>query len=144
MQKTKWLVKVDWYNIVEQLSLDSIDQIPEYKLTKAISKVEKDFSIEQLEEMEPNMLEAYLFHELRKLLQKELAERNRKKREVQNSGKIIPLKNGGIIKIDASDFKKMKGDEKGFQEMLKGMMDNFTKSEDEEDDENEDSTGYYI
>jgi hypothetical protein len=143
-KKSKWTLKIDWLNIVEQLGLDTIHQIPEYKKGKAISKLEKEFGSDSLADMEPNLLESLLHDELRKLMQKELQEIKKSKRELRKKGNIIPLKHGGIIKIDTADFKNMKDAEEGIQDMLKGLFDKYFQAEDDDDDEDEDSTGYYI
>ena len=60
--------------------------------------------------------------------------------------KIIPLKRGGIIKIDPRDLKDFKGDP---EDVLKYFYKKFLgKDDDDKDDEKdnykEDNTGYYI
>jgi len=74
MQNNKnWTFKIDWLKIVQMLSLNSIEQIPEYKKQKAFSKLEKEFGSENLAEMDPEYLEELIGVELRKLMQKELS-----------------------------------------------------------------------
>ena len=144
----KWTFKIDWLNVVQMLSLDSVEQIPEYKKEKAFSKLEKDFDSEYLADMEPEYLEELIGVELRKLMQKELMDIKKKQRELRKKSRsrIIPMKRGGIIKIDASDLKNMKNLEEDVQDMLKGFLDNYFNPKDDEEEagEDEDSTGYYI
>ncbi len=142
----KWTFKIDWFNIIQKLSLNSVEQIPEYKKEKAISKLEKDFGSEYLAEMEPEYLEELIGVEFRKLMQKELMEMKKKQKELKKRSRIIPMKQGGIIKIDASDLKNMKNLEEDVQDMLKGFLDKYFNPEGEEEEagEDEDSTGYYI
>ncbi len=147
MQNNKnWTFKIDWLKIVQMLSLDSIEQIPEYKKQKAILKLEKEFGSENLTEMDPDYLEELIGVELRKLMQKELIDIKKKEKELRKKSRIIPLKQGGIIKIDASDFKDLKNMEGDIQDMLKGFLDKYFNQEDDDPDpgEDEDSTGYYI
>ncbi|MCK4281920.1 MAG: hypothetical protein KAX10_07385 [Candidatus Lokiarchaeota archaeon] len=149
MQNNKnWTFKIDWLKIVQMLSLNSIEQIPEYKKQKAFSKLEKEFGSENLAEMDPEYLEELIGVELRKLMQKELFDIKKKEKELRKKSRIIPLKHGGIIKIDASDFKDLKNMEGDIQDMLKGFLDKYFNQEDDEsdpgEDSGEDSTGYYI
>jgi len=144
----KWTFKIDWLKIVQMLSLSSIEQIPEYKKQKAFLKLEKEFGSENLAEMDPEYLEELIGVELRKLMQKELIDIKKKEKELKKKSRIIPLKHGGIIKIDASDFKDLKNMEGDIQDMLKGFLDKYFNQEDDEsdpgEDSGEDSTGYYI
>ena len=142
----KWTFKIDWLNIIQKLSLNSVEQIPEYKKEKAITKLEKDFGSEYLAEMEPEYIEELIGVELQKLMQKELMEMKKKQRELRKKSRIIPMKQGGIIKIDASDLKNMKNLDQDVQDMLKGFLDKYFNPKDDEEEvgEDEDSTGYYI
>ena len=144
----KWTYKIDWFKIIQMLTLNSIEQIPEYKKQKAFLKLEKDFGSENLADMEPEYIEELVGVELRKLMQKELIDMKKKQKELRKKSRIIPLKHGGIIKIDASDFKDLKNMEGDIQDMLKGFLDKYFNQEDDDsdlgDDDDSDSTGYYI
>ena len=143
-----WTIKLDWLNILNLLDLTNITQIPEFKKEKAIRKVTRIYGTENLMEFEPEYLDELVVNELEELMKKELDlhKRNQEKIEREIRNKIIPLKSGGIIKIDPRDLKDFKGDP---EEMLKYFYKKFLgKDDDDKDDDkdkyNEDNTGYYI
>ncbi len=68
----------------------------------------------------------------------------RMEKEIRN--KIIPMKKGGIIRLDPNDLKNFKGDPK---EMMKFFYKKLTgEDDDDRDDDNdnvkEDNNSYYI
>lgn len=143
-----WAAKLDWLNILSMLNLDSISQIPEFKKDKAVKRISKFYGIEALMEFEPDYLDKLVANELRELMKKELLLNVRKQERIEREmrDKIIPLKKGGIIKIDPRDLKDFKGTP---DEMLKYFYKKFLgKDEDDNDDDKdnykEDNTGYYI
>ncbi|MFX1569636.1 MAG: hypothetical protein ACFFCV_14850 [Promethearchaeota archaeon] len=143
-----WSTKLDWLNILSMLNLESISQVPEYKKDKAIKKITKSYGSEALMEFEPSYLDKLVVNELQELMKKELLlnARRQEKLEKDLRDKVIPLKRGGIIKIDPRDLKDFKGDP---QDMLKYFYKKFLgEDDDDKDDEKdnykEDNTGYYI
>jgi len=143
-----WTAKLDWLNILSILNLDSISQIPELKRDKAIKRITKFYSIEALMEFEPNYLDRLVVNELTELMKKELLQNERKQRETEKAlrDKIIPLKRGGIIKLDPQDLKDFKGSP---EDMLKYLYKKFLGKDDDDGDDDkdnykEDNNGYYI
>ncbi|MFX1571662.1 MAG: hypothetical protein ACFFB0_02855 [Promethearchaeota archaeon] len=143
-----WTIKLDWLNILNLLDLTSITQIPEFKKEKAIKKVTKIYGSEDLMEFEPEYLDKLVVNELKELMKKELEIYKRKQERIEQQirNNIIPLKRGGIIKIDPRDLKDFKGDPeemfKYFYKKLLGDKDDDDKDDDKE--KKEDNTGYYI
>ncbi len=143
-----WSVKLDWLNILSKLNLESISQIPEFKKDKAIKRITKFYGIEALLEFEPSYLDKLIVNELKELMKKELLLNTRRQEKIEKEmrDKIIPLKRGGIIKIDPRDLKDFKGDP---EDALKYFYKKFLgEDDDDKDDDNdnykEDNTGYYI
>jgi hypothetical protein len=143
-----WSTKLDWLNILSKLNLESISQIPEFKKEKAIKRITKFYGSEVLIEFEPNYLDKLVVNELKELMKKELILNARRQEKIEKDlrNKIIPLKKGGIIKIDPRDLKDFKGDP---EDMLKYFYKKFLgKDDDDKDDDKdnykEDNTGYYI
>ena len=117
-----WTVKLDWLNILNLLQIDSIKQISEAKREKAIKKITKTFGKETLLELEPSELDNLVVDELRESMKKELAiyERRKKRMEQEIRNKVIPFKQGGIIKIDPRDLKDLNIDlSEGYRSRLK-------------------------
>ncbi|TXT65541.1 MAG: hypothetical protein BAJALOKI1v1_420019 [Promethearchaeota archaeon] len=149
--KNIWKVKIDWLKILNSLGLTSIDQIPEYKRERAIKNISKMFEPEDLIEFDPEELEELMVGELGELMKKELREKQRREDEMreQFNNKIIPLKRGGIIKIDPRDLKDLDLDGNP-EDILKYFYKKFfggSRNSDEKDDDDrveEDKTGYYI
>ena len=144
-----WSVKVDWLNILNILNLDSILQISDLKREKALKKLTKTYTTEILLELEPSDLDALVADELKVLMKKELMlkARREEKMEKEMRSKVIPLKRGGIIKIDPRDFKDLdpNSDPEDIMEFLyKKFMDKGDNDDDDDDIHNEDSTGFYI
>ena len=143
----RWTVKLDWFNIVLMLKLDSINQIPELKKGKAIRKLTKTCGQEKLMTFEPEHLDNLIVNELKDLMKKELLLNEKKQKEMERNlrNKVIPFKKGGIIKIDPRDLKDFKGDP---EDMLKYLYKKFlgdNKDDDKDDDkDNEDRNHYYI
>jgi len=148
--KKIWTIKLDWLNILNKLGLTSIDQIPEYKRERAIKNISKMFDTEDLLAFEPEELEELIVDELSDLMKKELRENKRKEKELRDQfkDKIVPLKRGGIIKINPKDLKDLDLDGnpedilKYFYKKFFGNKDNDDRDDDDRIDE--DKTGYYI
>ncbi|MHA1147159.1 MAG: hypothetical protein ACTSR8_02835 [Promethearchaeota archaeon] len=145
-----WTIKLDWLNILGILNLRSIHQIPELKIEKALKKITKYYSTEILLEMEPEELDTLIAGELKELMKKELTinAKRREKIEKDLRSKVIPFKQGGIIKIDPRDFKDLDPDAEP-EEIFKFLSKKFfgrgdDDNEDEDDDVQEDSSGFYI
>ncbi len=143
-----WTTKLDWLNILSMLNLESISQIPEFKKDKAIRRITKFYGTEALMEFEPSYLDKLVVNELQELMKKELLLNARKQERIEKDlrNKIIPMKRGGIIRLDPSDLKDFKGDPK---EMLKYFYKKFLGKDDDDNDDDkdnykEDNTGYYI
>jgi len=143
-----WTAKLDWLSILSMLNLESISQIPEFKKDKAIKRITKFYSIEELMEFEPEYLDKLIVNELRELMKKELVlnEKKQERLEREIREKIVPLKKGGIIRIDPRDLKDFKGSP---DDMLKYFYKKFLGEDDDDKDDdkdnyNEDNTGYYI
>lgn len=145
-EKLSWTVKLDWLNILSMLKLVSISKIPEFKREKAVRRVSKTYDIQTLMECEPETLDKFVVNELRDLMKKELLQnvKNQERIEKQMSDRFIPMKKGGIIRLDPRDLKDFKGDP---EEMLKFFYKKFLGEggdDDDKDDDREDNTGYYI
>ena len=143
-----WTIKLDWLNILSMLNLQSISQIPEFKKEKAIKRISKFYSTEALMEFEPSYLDKLVVNELKELMKKELLLNQKRQERIEKNlrNKIIPMKSGGIIRIDPQDLKDFKGDP---EEMLKYFYKKFLGKDDDENDDDkdkvkEDNTGYYI
>ena len=147
-----WTIKLDWLNVLNKLSLESIHQIPEEKKDKAIKKITKTFGAQTLLDLEPSELDILVVDELKELMKKELLVRHKQKEKIQQEmrSKFMPFKQGGIIKIDPRDFKDLDVDSDNPEDFLKALYKKLMGENegDEEDDDNdsyhEDSTGYYI
>ena len=82
-------------------------------------------------------------------MKKELLLHKKKQKELEREirNKVIPLKRGGIIKLDPRDLKDFKGDK---EDMLKFLYKKFLgdkKDDDNDDDKDkykEDRNHYYI
>ncbi len=145
-EKLSWTVKLDWLNILSMLRLVSISKIPEFKREKAVRRVSKTYDIQTLMECEPETLDKFVVNELRDLMKKELLQnvKNQERIEQQMRNRFIPMKKGGIIRLDPRDLKDFKGDP---EEMLKFFYKKFLGEggdDDDKDDDREDNTGYYI
>ena len=146
-----WTTKLDWLNILSKLNLVSINQIPELKKDRAIKRITKFYGTEDLMEFEPSYLDKLVVNELNELMKKELLlnakKQERMEKELRN--KIIPMKKGGIIRIDPRDFKDFKDFEGDPEKMLKYFYKKFLGGDDDDKDDDkdkykEDNTGYYI
>lgn len=145
----RWTIKLDWLNIVVMLKLNDINQITELKKEKAARRLTRIYGSEKLMELEPEDLEDLVVNELKDLMKKELALNEKKQKEMERDirNKVIPLKQGGIIKIDPRDLKDFKGDP---EDMLKYLYKKFLgdDKDDDKDDDNdkykEDRNHYYI
>lgn len=149
-----WAVKLDWLEIIQELDLESIDQIPEYKKHRVLKNITTVYGNETLLDLEPSELDELVIEELKEVMKKELTLKEKKKKKLQEelSSKIMPLKKGGIIRINPKDFKDLDLDGKP-EDILKHLYKKFMglqeKDEDEKDEDDdkrykEDSTGYYI
>ncbi len=145
----RWTIKLDWLNISFLLNLDNINQISEIKKGKAIRRLTRIYGSEKLMEFEPEHLENLVVNELKDLMKKELALNEKKQKEMERDirNKVIPFKQGGIIKIDPRDLKDFKGDP---EDLLKQLYKKFLGDDKDDDRDNdndkykEDNTGYYI
>ncbi len=146
-----WTTKLDWLNILSMLNLESISQIPEFKKDRAIKRLNKFYGIEVLMEFEPSYLDKLVVNEFKDLMKKELLqnarEQERMKKKLRNN--IVPMKRGGIIRIDPREFKDLKDLDGDPEKMLKYFYKKFLgKDDDDKDDDKdkyrEDNTGYYI
>jgi hypothetical protein len=145
----RWTIKLDWFNIVIMLKLENINQISEIKKGKALRRITRLYGLEKLMASEPAHLEALVVNELKELMKKELRDLEKEQRDMEKEirNKVIPFKQGGIIKIDPRDLKDFKGDP---EDMLKYLYKKFlgdNKDDDKDDDKDkysEDKTGYYI
>ncbi|MCK4370932.1 MAG: hypothetical protein KAW03_07675 [Candidatus Lokiarchaeota archaeon] len=146
-----WTTKLDWLNILSMLNLESISQIPEFKKDRAIKRLNKFYGIEVLMEFEPSYLDKLVVNEFKDLMKKELLqnarEQERMKKKLHNN--IVPMKRGGIIRIDPREFKDLKDLDGDPEKMLKYFYKKFLgKDDDDKDDDKdkyrEDNTGYYI
>jgi len=144
-----WTVQLDWLNILEKLGLDSITKIPEYKRKRAIRNIGKAFSTEELLNLNPEELDELVANELKDLMKKELSLRDKKRKEMTEKFKnnIIPMKQGGIIKINPKDLKDLDLDGNP-EDIIKYFYKKFFGGKDDDDDDkdniSEDKTGYYI
>lgn len=150
-KKHIWRVKLDWLSILEKLGLSSIDNIPEYKRERAIKNVAKTFPKDELLDASPTELDDLVANELKDLMRKELKEKQRKENEMREKFKknIVPLKQGGIIRINPKDLKDLDTDgnpEDILKYLYKKIFGKDAKRDerDEEDNIDEDKTGYYI
>ena len=145
-----WSAKLDWLNILSMLNLESISDIPEFKKEKAIKKITKSYGIRTLMECEPGDLDKFVVHELRELMKKELLLNAKKRERIEKEirEKFIPMKRGGIIKIDPRDLKNFNNDpEKMLKYFYKKFLGEQGDDDDKDDDKDkykEDNTGYYI
>lgn len=149
-----WTIQLDWLNIINLLGLDSMTDIPEFKKEKAIKRISKTYNTNTLLELAPEELDNLVAHELRDLMRKELAlqARTRERMEKEIRSKMIPFKNGGIIKMDPRDFEDLDPDAdpediiKHFYKKFMGKKDDGDNDDrdDEKDNYREDNTGYYI
>lgn len=148
-KEDSWTFMLDWLNILRMLGLEAIDQILEEKKEKAIKRITKEYTNEVLLELEPTELDQLIANELSELMKKELYQKKKELERRQNKfkdKKVIPLKRGGIIRIDPSDLKDFDGD---IEKFMKNIYKKLTKDDDENDDDedtgyDEDNTGYYI
>ncbi len=151
-EELSWTVKLDWLNIVLMLKLQSITEIPEFKREKAIKRVSKMYGLQTLTECEPETLDKFVVNELRDILKKELIQNSKKQERMEKEirNKFIPMKKGGIIRLDPRDLKDFKGDP---EEMLKYLYKKFLgeggdgdddDKDDRKDKNKDDNTGYYI
>jgi len=144
-----WTIMLDWFNIVIMLKLNSIIQISELKKVKAIRRLTRIYGPEKLMSFEPEHLDELVVKELKDLMKKELSLNEKRKKDMEREirNKVIPFKQGGIIKIDPRDLKDFKGDP---EDMLKYLYKKFlgdSKDDDKDDDKDkyrEDRDHYYI
>ncbi|MFX1503615.1 MAG: hypothetical protein ACFFDH_21825 [Promethearchaeota archaeon] len=146
-----WATKLDWLNILSMLNLESISQIPEFKKDRAIKRITKFYSTEELLEFDPSYLDKLVVNELRELMKKELLQNEREKERMEKAfrNKVIPMKRGGIIRIDPRDLKDLKDFEGDPEKMMKYFYKKLLGSDDDDKDDDkdkykEDNTGYYI
>ena len=148
-----WTTKLDWLNILSMLNLESISQIPEFKKDRAIKKLSKFYGIEAMMEFEPSYLDKLVTNELKDLMKKELLQNARQQERLEKKlrNNIVPMKRGGIIRIDPNELKDLKDLEGDPEKMLKYFYKKFLgKDDDDKDDDNdndkyrEDTKGYYI
>ncbi|MBN1214609.1 MAG: hypothetical protein JXA99_04125 [Candidatus Lokiarchaeota archaeon] len=149
-----WTIKLDWFNVLRKIGLNSINEIPEYKRIKAIKNITKIHGTENLLSLEPNNLEQIVADELTELMKKELTLKKKKEDKIQDqvNNNLIPLKDGGIIRINLNDLKDLKdlnldgNPEDIIKQFYKKFVDNKDDDDDKEDKDkiNEDNTGYYI
>jgi hypothetical protein len=146
-----WTIKLDWLNILSMLNLESISQIPEIKKEKAIKRITKFYGLESLSEFEPSYLDKLVVNELKELMKKELLLNERKRKEAQKNlqKNIIPMKHGGIIRLDPKDLKDFKDMEGDPEKMLKYFYKKLLGRDDDDKDDDkdkykEDNTHYYI
>jgi len=150
-KEESWTVKLDWLNILSILNLESISEIPEFKREKAIKRVTKLYGTQTLWECSPESIDKFVVSELRDLMKKELVLKAKKRERIEKEmrNKFIPMKKGGIIRLDPRDLKGFKGSP---EEMLKYFYKKFLgeggddddKKDDDKDNYKEDNTGYYI
>ncbi|MBY9007660.1 MAG: hypothetical protein KGD63_12995 [Candidatus Lokiarchaeota archaeon] len=154
-----WTVKLDWLNVLRKIGLDSINEIPEYKRIKAIKNITRIHGTENLLSFKPNELEQIVANEIKDLMKKELNLKRRKEDKVQEqmSNNMVPLKDGGIIRINLNDLKDLKdlnldgNPEDIIKQFYKKFVDNEDDDKDSDDKDSddkekvkEDNTGYYI
>ncbi len=146
-----WTTKLDWLNILSLLNLESISQIPEFKKDRAIKRISKFYSTEELLEFDPSYLDKLVVNELKDLMKKELLQNEREQERMEKTfrNKIIPLKKGGIIRIDPRDLKDLKDFEGDPEKMMKYFYKKLLGNDDDDKDDDkdkykEDNTGYYI
>ncbi|MFX0037095.1 MAG: hypothetical protein ACFE9I_15800 [Candidatus Hermodarchaeota archaeon] len=146
-KELSWTFKLDWLNILSMLNLESISQIPESKKEKAIKRISKFYNHEDLLEFEPSYLDKLVVNELKELMKRELLLNEKRQERIEKNirNKIIPMKSGGIIRIDPNDLPK---DFKDNPEELIKYFKKFLGQDDDDDDDSdnykEDNTGYYI
>jgi len=147
-----WTIKLDWLNILNLLDLNSINQISEIKREKAIRRITKNFGTEILLDLECYELDRLVAAELKELMKKELSLMSKREERIEKEmrSKIIPFKQGGIIKIDPRDFKDLDPNAdpediiKAFYKKIMGEHDDDEENDDDNNKYTEDSTGYYI
>ena len=152
--KDIWTVKLDWLRILNFLNLNSIHEIPEIKKEKAIKKITKLYGTDTLMSLSNEELDLLVVNELKELMRRELAIKERKNERIERrmQNKMIPFKNGGIIKFDPREFEDLDPNadpEEIFKHLYKKFMGKGEPSEGDENDEDQDSykednTGYYI
>ncbi len=154
-KKMLWTIKLDWLNVLSLLGLESINEIPESKKDKALKRIDKEYDLEVLLDINPHDLDKLVATELKELMKKELETKVREEEKVKNQlkNKFIPFKNGGIIKINPQDLKDLGIDIDNIngdpEEFIRKFMKKFTGEDDDDNDEDkhdypEDNTGYYI
>ncbi len=146
--KDIWTIKLDWLNILRILGLDSINQISEVKMERAIKKLSKTYGTQKLMELEPDELDHLLASELKDLMKRELALNAKKKEKMEKEvrSKVIPFKHGGIIRLDPRDFKDLDPNsdpEEIFNYFYKKLVGDDDE-DDDDDDKYNDKTGFYI
>jgi len=146
-----WTCKIDWLNVLSSLGLESINMISEFKKDKVIKKISKLYGIETLMDLDPEEIDELVANELRELMKKEITLNVKKQEKMEKDirSKMIPLKKGGIIRIDPRDFKDLDPNGspeeimKYFYNKLFGGDDDDDK-DDDQDKVDEDNTGYYV
>jgi hypothetical protein len=141
-----WTFKIDWLNILKILKLDKISDIDERKSQKAIKKLTKVYGSFVLNNFEPEELDEIVAEELKELLKNDIKAINAKKERLEKEirSKIIPFKQGGIIKINPQDLKNFDGDPEKMLRYLKRFLGNDDDEDNDNDKYKEDNTGYYI
>ena len=143
-----WAIKLDWLNILKILKLDSIEDISESISQKAIKKITKIYGSYVLNNFEPEELDEIVAEELKneKELKRKFTEHARKRENLEKEirSKIIPFKQGGIIKINPQDLKNFDGDPEKMLRYLKKFLGNDDDEDNDNDEYKEDNTGYYI
>ena len=136
-----WTVKIDWLNILRKIGLSSINEIQEYKRLKAIKNITKIYGAEKLLSFKPEKLELIVADEVQELMKKELSLKKRKEDKFQEqvNSNLIPLKDGGIIRINLNDLKDFNLDGNP-DDIVKYFYKKFL----DKDKVQEDNTGYYI
>ncbi len=147
-----WAIKIDWLNVLSELEMSSINEIPEYKRQKAIKSITKIFGTEELLSFKPKKIDKIVANELKELMKKELISRKRQEDKLQDqiNSNIIPLKDGGIMRININDLKDLNldGNPEDIVKYFYKKFLNKDKDKDNKDDDKdkvqEDNTGYYI
>ncbi|MHA2180066.1 MAG: hypothetical protein ACXAAH_01445 [Promethearchaeota archaeon] len=147
---SRWTIMLDWFNIVIKLKLNDISQISEIKKEKAIRRLTRIYGPNKLMELEPAQLEDLVVNELKDVMKKELALNEKRQKDMERDlrNKVMPFKQGGIIKIDPRDLKDFKGGNQ--EDILKYLYKKFLgdkKDDDKDDDKDkykEDRNHYYI
>ena len=86
-----WSVMLDWGRIVSLLGLESISEIPDLKIRKALKTINKEYDPNILLSFVPSKLDDLVAKELSVLMKKELALKAKREERMQKDKDFIVL-----------------------------------------------------